>query len=115
MWAVVLLVIIIFVGFILYIRHRARNRALEKMYGHVPSHTELYFVEYFDEMINSWDLINKDRAKGWAQDMDNRLVIVGKEIEGLKKRRGYIDPELDGIESRIRDMEEDIWKEEANR
>ncbi len=116
MWAVTLIIIvIIIVAFILYMRHKARNKALEKMYGHVPSHTELYFLEYFEEMINNWDLITKKRAEEWSQDMDGRLKEVVVEIEGLKKRRKYIDPELDTIESRISTIERGVWKKEESK
>ncbi len=112
MWGIiVILIIIAFVAFVLYSRHKARNRALEKMYGHVPSHTELYFLEYFEDIIGNWDLVNKQRAEEWARDMDKRLNSVSLEIEGLKKRRNYIDPELDGIEKRINTMEKSIWEE----
>ncbi len=116
MWAVTLIIIIlIIVAFILYMRHKARNEALEKMYGHIPSHTELYFLEYFDEMIDNWDLITKKRAEEWSQDMDGRLKNLTVEIQGLKKRRKYIDPELDNIENKIGKIEKGIWKQEESR
>ncbi len=107
-----IVLVIILVAIYLYFRHRAKNQALEKMYGHVPSHVELYFEEYFDEIIDNWDLVDRKRAEGWATDMEGRLNRVTGQITTLKKRKKMIDSDLDKVEDRIEKMESS-WRKEV--
>ncbi len=113
MWGIItILIILLFVVGILYLRHRARNQALEQMYGHIPDHIELYFAEYFDDIVSNWDLTDKKRANEWAEDMQSRLGGVYNEIQELKKRSTHIDEHLDTVEDRINTMEKDVSDEE---
>lgn len=98
--ALIIIIVILVIGY-LYLRRKARKQALEKKYGYVPSHEELYFEEYFDDIIDSWDLVKKEEAQEWADKMENRLEGVSKEIEGVKERRKKIDSNLDSLEERI--------------
>lgn len=101
----VILVILIVAGIFLYFRHRARMQALKKKYGHKPQHVELYFEEYFEEMIDSWDLVGKDDAREWADQMNQRLEGLSNEIEGIKTKRGKLDSDMDKVEDRIAELE----------
>ncbi|MFP4051819.1 MAG: hypothetical protein ACLFVB_08785 [Thermoplasmata archaeon] len=101
----VILIIVIIAAFFYFLRQRAKSKALNEMYGHKPSHVELYFEEYFDDIIHSWDLVKKEKAHNWADSMDKRLNEVSKEIEQLKSNRKQIDSEFDEIENRIDDLE----------
>ncbi len=112
MWGILILIILVFVIGILYLRHRARNQALEQMYGHLPNHVELYFVEYFDNIVDNWDLIDKDKAHEWAEGMQARLGSVSNEIQALKNKSTNIDKQLDTVEDRINTMERNVSDEE---
>ncbi len=112
MWGIIILIILIFFFGILYLRYRARNKALENMYGHIPTHVELYFTEYFDDIVDNWDLIDKKRANEWTEGMKSRLSSVSNEIQGLKKKSASIDKEFDTLENRIKTMEKDASNEE---
>lgn len=106
----VLLLILVVVY--IYFRQRARNQALEGMYGHVPSHVELYFKEYFEDIIGNWDLLDRDKAVEWSKGMDERLDNVTSQLESIKKGRIRIDRELDGIDARVEDMEK-RWRSQG--
>ena len=112
MWGILLLVILVIVIGIFYLRHRARNQALERMYGHIPNHVELYFVEYFHDIVQNWDLVEKEQASEWADGMQTRLNSVSKEIDGLKDKSKSIDKDIDALENRINSIENDLSKEE---
>ncbi|MEF8873332.1 MAG: hypothetical protein V5A88_01530 [Candidatus Thermoplasmatota archaeon] len=101
----IILVILIMLGIFLYFRHRARKKALKKEYGRVPSHTELYFKEYFEEMIDSWDLVRKDEVDEWVGKMDDRIETVSEDIDRLKSNRENIDDQLSAVEKRIEKLE----------
>ncbi len=101
----VILVIIIMIGIYFYFRYRARKKALERKYGHVPSHTELYFEEYFENIIESWDLVKEDKAQRWAEKMDTRLKDLSDRIDSLKSKSNQIDQEFEVIENRIDKLE----------
>ena len=102
---IVILVILIMIGIFMFFRHRARNKALKDKYGHVPSHTELYFEEFFEDMIDSWDLVRQDEAQQWAENMDDRLSNLSERVESLKTKKRDIDQELDIVENRIERFE----------
>lgn len=104
-----IVLIIIVIGYF-YFKRRAKNKALENMYGYVPSHVELYFQEYFDDIIENWDLVDKKTAKEWASDINGRLDNVSSDINELKSNRDEIDRELDGIEKRIGNIEGKLSK-----
>ncbi|MBS3817422.1 MAG: hypothetical protein KGY76_07665 [Candidatus Thermoplasmatota archaeon] len=101
----IILTILILIGIYLYFRNRARKKALKEKYGRVPSHTELYFEEYFDEMIESWDLLKKEEVEDWVDKMEVRLDGVSEDLEELKANRETIDNKLDKVESRLNKME----------
>lgn len=101
----IVLIIIIIVGFLYFMRKRARSKVLSERYGYKPSHTELYFEEYFDDIIQNWDLVKKDKAKNWADDMEKRLTEISKEIDELKTNKKDITSEFDQIEDRIKDID----------
>ncbi len=102
---IVILVILIMVGIYFYFRQRTRKKALERKYGHVPSHTELYFEEYFEDIIESWDLVKVGEAKRWAEKMDKRLDDLSGKIESLKSKSSQIDQEFEIMENRIDKIE----------
>ena len=112
MWALLILVILVMIIGIFYLRHRARNQALERMYGHIPNHVELYFVEYFNDIVQNWDLLEKEKAVEWADGMQTRLNSVSKEIEGIKAKSTTIDKDIVALENRIDSIETDVSKEE---
>ncbi|MBS3781881.1 MAG: hypothetical protein KGY68_04665 [Candidatus Thermoplasmatota archaeon] len=101
----VILVIVILVGIYFYFRHRARKKALTRKYGHDPSHTELYFEEYFEDIIESWDLVREDEAHRWADNMEDRLSELSSKIESLKSNKHKIDQEFEMVENRIDKLE----------
>ncbi len=103
---IILLVILIMIGIFLFFKHRARKKALEKKYGRVPSHIELYFKEYFDSIIDNWDLVKKDKVDRWVDDMDDRVETVSTDIEELKANKVEIDQELTAVEKRIETLAE---------
>lgn len=105
-----ILIVIIFLGY-LFLRHRAKKKALREEYGRVPSHTELYFEEYFENMIEDWDLLSKNKAGEWSENMNNRLDNVSEKVKRLKSRRHDIDGNLDKIEDRVDDLESEWHKE----
>lgn len=107
----ILLVIVILFGIFYFFRYRARKKALKKKYGRVPSHMELYFEEYFDEMIESWDLVKKDEVDDWVTDMSERVIKVSDDIDDLKATKQDIDQELSAVEKRI----ESLKKKESRR
>ncbi|MFW6038779.1 MAG: hypothetical protein ACOC89_04505 [Candidatus Saliniplasma sp.] len=113
-----LLVIIIILGIVsliyFYFRSRVRKKALTETYGHEPSHMELYFEEYFEDMLENWDLMSKKEVKNWADDMDNRLNTVADDISTLKKRKKRINSQFDDVESRIQGLE-NKWDEEMRK
>ncbi len=78
---------------------------MEEKYGHVPSHTELYFEEYFDDIIQEWDLVGKERAQSWTERMNKRLQRVSDKLQSVKERKENIDGEMDKIESQIDELE----------
>lgn len=100
----ILLVIVVMVAIFYYLRHRARKKALEKKYGRVPDHVELYFEEYFDEMIENWDLVKEDELDDWLSDMRNRMDSVSDGIDELKGNKENIDQELNTVEERIESL-----------
>lgn len=101
----IILIIIAIIGFFLYLRHRERKKSLKEQYGHVPSHTELYFEEYFDDIVDNWDLVKEKDAKKWADGMDEKLDELSGRIDELKTRRKDIDQGLQIVEDRIDEFE----------
>lgn len=101
----VILVILIMVGIFLFFKHRARKKALKQKYGRVPDHIELYFKEYFGDMIESWDLLKKNDVNTWVDDMEVRLDDLSGDIDELKANKKDIDKNLDQVESRISELE----------
>ncbi len=102
---IVILVLIILVSIYLYFRQRAKKKALVRKYGHEPTHTELYFEEYFEDIIESWDLVKEGEAQRWADKMENRLDDLSESIESLKSRKKQIDQEFEVMENRIDKLE----------
>jgi len=84
---------------------------LRETYGHEPSHMELYFEEYFEEILDNWDLMRKKEVRDWADDMNGRLDAVSDDISKLKKRKKKINSDFTMVEERIKNMEEK-WKKE---
>ncbi len=101
----IVLIIIIIVGFLYFMRKRAKAKILSERYGYKPSHTELYFEEYFDDIIQNWDLVKKDKAQNWADDMEKRLSEISREIDELQSNKRKISSEFDQIEDRIDNIE----------
>ncbi|MFW5952785.1 MAG: hypothetical protein ACOCSJ_01340 [Candidatus Natronoplasma sp.] len=101
----IILVVVVMLGIYFYFRYRIKKKALERKYGHLPSHTELYFEEYFEDIIQSWDLVKEDEAQRWAKEMDTRLEDLSGRIESLKSKRNQIDQEFEIIENRIDKLE----------
>ncbi|MFW6064092.1 MAG: hypothetical protein ACOC8Y_00795 [Candidatus Natronoplasma sp.] len=101
----IILVVVVMLGIYFYFRYRTKKKALERKYGHLPSHTELYFEEYFEDIIQSWDLVKEDEAQRWAKEMDTRLDDLSGRIESLKSKRNQIDQEFEIIENRIDKLE----------
>lgn len=106
----IILVIVILAGIYIYFRHRARKKALKDQYGHFPSHTELYFEEYFEDMIDSWDLVQREEAQQWVEKMDGRLNDLSHRLDSLKSKKGDINQKLDVVENRIEKVEAEEGK-----
>ncbi|MFO7791844.1 MAG: hypothetical protein R6W73_02540 [Candidatus Saliniplasma sp.] len=113
---VLIIIIVLAIVFLIYFyfRNRVRKKALEETYGRVPSHVELYFEEYFEDIISNWDLLRKKEVNDWADDMNTRLNSVAENINNLKQKKDIIDSEFDSVENRIEMMEKE-WKKERKR
>lgn len=83
----------------------SRRTALKEKYGEVPSHTELYFEEYFEDITDEWDLVKKRDAQSWANEIEGRVNAVGDTINELKQTRKEIDKDLETIEDEIKKLE----------
>ncbi|MFW5928588.1 MAG: hypothetical protein ACOCSL_05225 [Thermoplasmatota archaeon] len=101
----IILIIIVIGAFFYFMRRRAKSKILSERYGHKPSHIELYFEEYFDDIIHNWDLVEKKEAKDWANNMDKRLGEISKEIDELQSNKNRISSEFDQIEDRVHRIE----------
>ncbi len=108
---VILLVLVIVFLIYFYFRNKVRRRALKETYGHVPSHTELYFEEYFEDILDNWDLMRKKEVQDWAEDMNSRLDTVAEDINTLKQRKDAIDSGFESLEERIKIVEDEWYKE----
>jgi len=96
--AVVLLVIAWFITLAWFIRLRRIKRE-------EPSHVELYFDENFRTIIGEWDLVTRDRVKGFKKDIGKRLNVVGKDIMALETTKKVLDKRIGGLEKTIARLE----------
>lgn len=103
----ILIIIVLVLGYF-YFKHRMKRKALRERYGHIPSHEELYFEEYFDEMIKNWDLLKKEEVKKWVESMDKRLDTVSNDIDRLNTKRTDIDANFEKIEESLKRLEEEV-------
>lgn len=101
-----LLIITLVVLFLFLFRETKRKKALKEEYGYVPEHTELYFEEYFDDIIKEWDLVREDEAQRWAEKMSERLDDVSEKLDSVKSRKREIDSDMETIENKIEKIEE---------
>ncbi len=86
----------------------SRRKALKEEYGEVPSHTKLYFEEYFEDIMDEWDLVTEKEAQKWARDIDDRVIEVSETIGRLKQTRDEIDQDFETIEDKIERFEERV-------
>lgn len=69
------------------------------------SHVGLYFDENFRKIINEWDLLPRDRVKGFKLDMKKRLNRVGKDLDYLEGNRNKLDGRIDALEKEMDKLE----------
>jgi len=100
---VILLVILIYLIIKVIRLVRGRRRALEDKYGYLPSHTELYFEEYFPKIISEWDLVTKPKLEHWKKGVQVKLKSVSGEINDIMDYKKSID-------SRIEKLEKEVYK-----
>ncbi|MFP4000813.1 MAG: hypothetical protein ACLFSM_00750 [Thermoplasmata archaeon] len=86
----------------------SRRKALKEEYGEVPTHTELYFEEYFEDIMEEWDLVTEKEAQKWARDIDDRVTEVAGTIDRLNQTKDEIDQDLETIEDKIEGFEERV-------
>ena len=102
---VILLVIVLYLVVKLIRLFRGRRRALEEKYGYLPSHTELYFEEYFPKMISEWDLITKPKLERWKKGILGKLKSIGGEINEITDYRKNLDFRIDKLEKEVVKLE----------
>lgn len=102
---VILLVIVIYLIVKVIRLVRGRRQALEEKYGHLPSHTELYFEEYFPKMISEWDLITKPKLERWKKGIQGKLKSIGGEINDIIDYRKSLDSRIDKLEKEVVKLE----------
>jgi len=79
---------------------------LSKKRGQGPDHIELYFDEHFRNIIDEWDLMPRAKIKTWKRDMNKKLKVINRDIEGLKKKRLSINSRLDTLGNEMGKLEE---------
>ncbi len=99
----ILLLVAAAVAAVLYfvLQYRKKQRG-------APDHIELYFQDHFSNIASEWDLMSRDSAKQWKNDITSRLTKVGSEIDGLKKQRNAIDARIVNLEHEVTRLEEGI-------
>jgi len=102
---VILLVIVVYLVVKLIRLFRGRRQGLEEKYGHLPSHTELYFEEYFPKMISEWDLITKPKLERWKKGIQGKLKSIGGEINEIIEYRKSIDSRINMLEKEVVKLE----------
>ena len=102
---VILLVIVVYLVVKVIRLFRGRRHALEEKYGHLPSHTELYFEEYFPKMISEWDLITKPKLERWKKGIQGKLKSIGIEISEIVDYRKSIDSRISNLEKEVVKLE----------
>jgi len=109
--AILWIIAIILVIFLIYIivsvirQTRGRRRALIEKYGYLPSHTELYFEEYFPKMISEWDLVTIPKLERWKKGIQGKLKSIGGEINEITDYREDINSRLDILEKEVGKLE----------
>jgi len=102
---VILLVIVVYLVVKLIRLFRGRRRALEEKYGYLPSHTELYFEEYFPRMISEYDLVTKPKLERWKKGIQGKLKSIGGEINEIVDYRRNLDSRIDKLEKDVVKLE----------
>ena len=74
--------------------------------GQGPDHIEFYFDEHFRNIIDEWDLMPRAKIKTWKRDMNKKLKVINRDIEGLKKNRLSINSRLDTLGNEMGKLEE---------
>ena len=100
---IILLALLIYLFVKLIRLVRGREHALIEKYGRLPSHTDLYFEEYFPTLISEWDLITKPKLERWKQGIQNKLKSIGVNINEISDYREKLD-------SRIGKLSEEVVK-----
>ena len=107
LWIFVLILFIVLIYVIIKVVReiRGRRRALTEKYGHFPSHTELYFEEYFPKLISEWDLVTIPKLERWKRGIQGKLKSIGGEISEITNYRENIDTRLDKLEKEVGKLE----------
>lgn len=108
---ILLLIGLILLGVLIYLviklirTIRGRKHALVDKYGYMPSHTELYFEEYFPSLISEWDIVTKPKIQRWKEGISKKLKSIGNDIEEVVGYRKDIDKRLDKLEKEVVTLE----------
>jgi hypothetical protein len=107
LWIIVLILlgVLVYLAVKLIRAIRGRKHALVDKYGHLPSHTELYFEEYFPSLISEWDLITKPKLQRWKKGISGKLKSIGSDIDEVVGYRKDIDKRLDTLEKDVVKLE----------
>ncbi len=99
---VVILLFFFFFIYTIYLIYQMKKK--KRAQG--PDHIELYFDEHFRNIIDEWDLMPRAKIKTWKRDMNKKLKVINRDIEGLKKKRLSINSRLDTLGSEMGKLEE---------
>jgi len=107
LWVFVLILIIVLIYVLVRVIREIRGRrgALVDKYGYLPSHTELYFEEYFPKLISEWDLVTIPKLERWKKGIQGKLKSIGGEINEITNYRTDIDTRLDNLEKEVGKLE----------
>ncbi len=103
LWIIFVILLVIFIYLIVKVIRlvRGRRHALEVKYGYMPSHSELYFEEFFPKIISEWDLITKPKLEHWKKGIQNKLKLIGGELNEIIDYRKSIDSRIDKLEKEV--------------
>jgi len=104
-FAIILIVILIYLAIKLIRSIRGRKQALVDKYGYLPSHTELYFEEYFPSLISEWDLITIPKLERWKKGIKGKLKSIDGDIDEIYNYRKNIDSRMDKLEKEVGKLE----------
>jgi len=103
---IILLLLLIYVAIKVIRMIRGRRQALTEEYGHLPSHTELYFEEYFPSLISEWDIVTKPKLERWKKGMQGKLKSLGGDINEIVDYRKDLDTRINKLEKEVGKIEQ---------